>query len=487
MARAAVALLENMAASEEQMLKQSLSDLEAYLQREALNLARTALMHRLAVDPRADPKPGYECARCKKPLRIQEDRQNRTIPTALGDVEYRRPYGTCDRCGISYAPMDCGLGIPPTGGSIMRTELVCHAAVTAHSFEVAAGVLKKHDKIELSDQQVRRISEGEGRRLLKGSRGETQAFRQGKPIAGPQRVPELIVVVADGGRIQTRQPDESQHESAQEGETDQAQEKNEKGGVWKEDLVGAVYDASPQKAPQAREAEKYEGAKARVKTFVATLAGCEEFGWMLCVEALKRGYTQAKEKLFLSDGDPKLRTLRETHFSQANFILDWYHAVEHLSECAKAAFGEGSEECVRWYKRMKTKLWAGDMDAVIRAIEKESVRVGKPEPKEHAGSPRVILHRDIGYFTENRKGCDYPRFRAEGWPIGSGVAEGSVKQFGIRMKGTEKFWNGFGHGMGAEEMLALLALQRSEDGRWEDYWRRRSRPYIREPREKEGT
>lgn len=484
------------------MLKQSLSEIEAFLQQKMLELARDALMHRLAVDPRADPKREYECTRCKKPLRIQEARQNRSLPTALGEVEYQRPYGTCDRCGISYAPMDCGLGIPPTGGSVIRTELVCHATVTACSFKTAAEVLKKHDKIELSDQQVRRISETEGKRLAENRAREVEAFRNGKPIAGPEKVPDLIVVVADGGRIQTRLPDETQDgvkdvslgekqkgtgeqvvEPGADGEKDASPK--EKGGVWKEDKVGAIYEASPRKDPEAREAEQYEGAKAEMKTFVASLESWEEFGWMLCVEALKRGYAKAKEKLFISDGAQSLRTLRQDHFPDATFILDWFHAVEHLADSAKAAFGEATEECAGWYKRMKAKLWVGDLDAVIRAIEKESVRLGKPQPKEHEGSPRVILHRNLGYFSDNRKGMDYPRFRAEGWPIGSGVAEGSVKQFGMRMKGTEKFWNGFGCGLGAEEMLALLALQRSEDGRWEDYWRRRSQPYTREPRKGE--
>jgi hypothetical protein len=487
-------MLEDIAASEEQMLKQSLSEIEAFLQQRALELARDALMHRLALDPRADPKREYACTRCKKPLRIQEDRQNRSLPTAFGGIDYQRPYGVCDPCGISYAPMDCGLGIPPTGGSVTRTELVCHAAVTARSFKAAAGLLKKHDKIELSDQQVRRISETAGKRLAQEDAREVEAFRGGAAIAGPALAPELIVVTADGGRIQTRQPDEpgeNDQEGAVEGKAaaqqGQKDDQRKKKGVWKENKVGAVYDANPRKDPDAAGAGEYEGAKAGMKTFAASLAPWEEFGWMLCVEALKRGYARAKKKLFISDGAHSLRTLRQDHFPDATFILDWYHAAEHLSDCAKAAFGEATEECVRWYKRVKAQLWAGDLEAVIRAIEKESDRAGKPKPTDHEGSSQVILHRNIGYFTDNRAGCDYPRFRAEGWPIGSGVAEGSVKQFGMRMKGTEQFWNGFGCGLGAEEMLALLALLRSEDGRWDDYWRRRSQPYTREPRKQEAA
>lgn len=357
--------------------------------------------------------------------------------------------------------MDEALGIPSFGPSVEVAQKVSHAAVTARSFEMAAEILKEHSGIELSAKQVRLNSESEGKRVAVAGSLEVESFRKGEKVAGPSKTPDLIVVTADGGRVQTRQVDEE-------------------GGAWKEDKIGAIYDASPIRDPAAREAEEYDGAKARTKTFAATLQGWEEFGWMICMEAYKRGYVEAKEKLFISDGAQSLRTLRQTHFPETTFILDWYHAAEHLSACAKAAFGEATDECTAWYKRTKKKLWMGDLDGVIRAIEKESIRMGKPQPKEHEGSPRVILHRNIGYFSENRKGMDYPRFRAEGWPLGSGVAEGAVKQFGMRLKGSEKFWNGFGCGMGAEEMLALCALHRSEDGRWKDYWDRRARPYVRE-------
>ena len=52
------AVLDQLAVSEEHMLRQSLSEIEAYLQRSMLELAREALMHRLAVDPRAEQKRG---------------------------------------------------------------------------------------------------------------------------------------------------------------------------------------------------------------------------------------------------------------------------------------------------------------------------------------------------------------------------------------------------------------------------------------------
>jgi hypothetical protein len=445
--------------SEAEMLQENFSDVEGRVLEEVRKLGVELLSTRLHLDPRAGPEAELRCTGCQNRLRIQEPEQVRRLETVFGEVEYRRPYGVCDRCGISYAPLDCGLGIPPTGGSIRRTARVCHAAVTARSFEAAAEILREHGGIELSAKQVRVIGETEGQRVAQERQAEVDAFRRRELRFEAPEVPELIVVTGDGGRIQTRQP--------------------ENGSAWKEDKIGGVYDALPQKNPAAASAEEYDGAKARTKTYVASLATWEEFGWMLCVEAIRRGYERAKEKLFISDGAVALRSLRQMHFPDAIFILDWYHAVEHLADAAKAAFGENAEEWRAWYATLKNRLWQGDVDAILVALQAESARVGAPVPKESESSPRVVLHRNRGYFADNRDGMNYPRFRAEGWPIGSGVAEGAVKQFGIRLKGTEKFWNGFRFGMGAEEMLALCALHRSEDGRWRAYWDRRARPYVK--------
>jgi hypothetical protein len=436
----------------------NMAELVALIEESGQQIAQMLLKSRLAEDPRTDP-PEPLCRRCQGKLRIQEHAQRRVLDTAIGEIEYRRAYGVCDRCGHTAAPLDEALGIPSFGPSVEVMRKISHAAATARSFGMAADILKEHAGIEMSAKQVRVNSEAEGARVAAARAFEVESFRKGEQIAGPDAVADLIVVTADGGRVQTRQRDDE-----------------EEGGVWKEDKVGAVYDASPRKDPAARDSEQYDGAAALTKTYAATMQSWEEFGYMLRVEAHKRGYVTAKEKLFISDGAISLRTFRQDHFPEATFILDWYHAAEHISACSKAAFGEATPEQVAWYKRVKNKLWLGNLDGVIASIEKESARVGSPRSNEHEGSARVILHRNIGYFSDNREGMDYPRFRAEGWPIGSGVAEGAVKQFGMRLKGSEKFWNGFGFGPGAEEMLALCALHRSEDGRWQEYWRKRAQP-----------
>ncbi len=61
---------------------------------------------------------------------------------------------------------------------------------------------------------------------------------------------------------------------------------------------------------------------------------------------------------------------------------------------------------------------------------------------------------------------NYPTYRSNGWPIGSGETEAGVKQFNKRVKGTEQFWSE----PGIEPILALRSTWLSQDARWERYW-----------------
>ena len=427
-------------------------------------LARALLLSRLEEDPRRNPEQSV-CRQCQGKLRIQEAVQRRVINTALGEIEYCRAYGVCDGCGHTAAPLDEALGIPAFGPSVEARQKICHAAVVGRSFDSGEEILRVHSGIKVSAKHVRSIAEREGRSLAEERGKETVAYREGQlGVGGGEPTPTLMVVTADGGRVQTR-----------------ALEAKER---WKEDKIGIVYDAVAKPQEHAKRGE-YEGAKAHTKTYVATLESWESMGWMLRLEAQRRGYDKAKTKVFVADGAKHIRELKNLQFPEATFILDWAHAAQHLSECAKAAFGEGSEEAIRWYEKHRGMLWDGDGEGIIKDLRRLSERLGPPRDTDTDASPRKILYQNaFSYFPNNKDAIDYPSFRAKGWPIGSGVAEGSIKQFGLRMKGSEKFWNGLDEDAsvrnpqrtGAEEMLALCALYHSEDGRWDRHWRRRAQP-----------
>lgn len=432
-----------------------LTEMEERLQTTSRSLAMALLCQRLRADPRADPDRRFDCPKCNRPLRTQARQAPRQLNTSLGAVPLTRPYCVCDHCGFAGAPLDYALGIPAQGPSSARRELVAHAATTSRSFHRAQTTLAKQSRIRLSVEGVRRGAEREGRRVVEETRARVHACfeNQGRVPDAPQESLALLVITCDGGRVQTR-----------------AENKQER---WKESKVGCVYDAVPDPDPAARTAEHYRGAQALTKTYAATTESWEHLGQMVFTEACHRGYFQAQQRLFISDAAIGIMSVYQTHFlPNAHLIIDWYHGASHLSDCAKAAFPHEPTAATPWFECLKTHLWAGELQPVIAAIDVESKRVGLPPPNTPDTDPRVVLHRNVGYFTNHQAAMDYPTYRAKGWPISSGVAEGTVKQLGLRVKGSEQFWNLWG----ADEMLALCALEASEDARWDRYWKRRSTP-----------
>lgn len=340
-----------------------------------------------------------------------------------------------------FFPVDQKLRIPEGGHSVGFLMKVS-ASNVAGSFQKGAQLLWELSQIPLTAKQVQRISEKVGQALVQEREHKRQAFMSGQRPPSPANPPALLVIGADGGRVQTRHEDPEKK--------------------WKEDKIGVVYRAQP--CPE-KPGQAYHGPPPIVKTHVATLEDWDTMGEYLSQEAAQRGYDQAREKVFIGDAAQGIKSLWQRGFSDAEFINDWYHAAEHLHACAVAAFGN-SERAEEWYEHQKQSLWEGKAHLVIRAIAKESKRLGKPRKNSSENDPRLILSRNVGYFRDNQSSMNYPRYRQKGWPIGSGVVESGVKQFGLRVKGSEKHWSV----PGVEAILVLMSTWMAQDNRWQKFW-----------------
>ena len=73
-------------------------------------------------------------------------------------------------------------------------------------------------------------------------------------------------------------------------------------------------------------------------------------------------------------------------------------------------------------------------------------------------------------FLRNRVRMDYPRYRREGLPVTSSLAESLVKQISKRVKGTEKIWD---DGPRGEAILQIRAAVVSQDQRLARFFRDR--------------
>lgn len=340
-----------------------------------------------------------------------------------------------------FPPLDERLGVEVRMPSPRYLEKVS-AATIAGSFSKAAKLLQVMSGIEVSAKTVQRQSEAMGERMRQQEDARTRSYQEGVLVPLPENAPELLVITMDGGRVQTRP-----------GACD---------GGWKENKVGVVYTAVP--VPE-KAGEKYHGPPPVERTCIATMRNWDDMADMLSYEAECRGLRRAKEAVVIGDGAAGVKGTWQTAFGTLPFILDWAHAVEHLSACAQAAFRKKSAQ-ETWFQQQKEALWQGRVNEVQQEIARRSKQAGAPPPNAPETDARLILHRNKNYFRENAAYMDYARYRKKGWPIGSGIVESTVKQFGKRVKGTEKFWSL----SGVESTLALVSYMLSEDNRWDRFW-----------------
>jgi len=297
----------------------------------------------------------------------------------------------------------------------------------------------------LDGKQVQRWAEKLGDRVVKDRQREVEAYQRGERQACKENEPELLVIEIDGGRVQNR-------------------EKNEDGSRWREDKLVTVSTAikGDPKAKNKRDRE----AKMLLTTHAATMGDAREIGKLARVEAEKRMLCRAKEAIVLGDGASWIDGVCEDHFAAHVRIVDYYHAAEHLHDCAKAVCPEDDTRQKTLAEHWKTLLWKAKSQELIASLEQESSRLGEPLKEDGPQHPRRLLHQNVGYFTKHAEHMKYPEYRRRGWPIGSGTVESGMKQINKRMKGTDQFWNT----AGAESILALRGQWLSQDGRWEHYW-----------------
>jgi hypothetical protein len=314
------------------------------------------------------------------------------------------------------------------------------------SFDQAARALNEDWAAQLDGKQIQRWSEAMGEVVRRIRDAEVLAYERGQRPESMSNPPALLVIGMDGGRVQTRE------------------KQGENGSRWREDKVCAITSYLPGDGTADHPPQPL------VTTYVATMGDAEAFGKLVRVEAERRGSRRASLIIVMGDGGNWIDPLNKRERLADQRIVDYYHASEHLHDAARAAMGRDSPKAAVLAAAWEDHLWNGRRENLIGGLQEHSDRLGKPEASDGPDHPRRILANNIGYLQAHRHHMDYPRYRDNGWPIGSGVTESAVKLFNKRVKGTEQFWSM----TGVESILALRAMWLSQDERWERYWAART-------------
>ncbi len=196
-------------------------------------------------------------------------------------------------------------------------------------------------------------------------------------------------------------------------------------------------------------------------TYVAAIEPAEEFGLRLYTEAWRRGWSKARKKVVLGDGAIWIWNLAAQHFPGAIQIVDLYHARQHIWELAGKLFPNEEQARKQWTAICLDQLDEGKIEALVKILR-----------DLHPSNEKVAeaVHNDADYFQRNAERMRYPRFRAQGLFVGSGVIEAGCRTvIGARLKRSGMFWSV----RGANAIIALRCCRLS--GRFEDYWESRSR------------
>ena len=225
---------------------------------------------------------------------------------------------------------------------------------------------------------------------------------------------------------------------------------------WKELKVGSVFDVEVRPTRDRETGEWADVAHAVNNSYTAHLGGPENFGQMVWAEAQRRGWEQAADTEVLGDGAPWIWNLAIDHFYDSHQVVDWYHAVEHLTEAARWLKGEKTLSAKRWFKAHETTLFEGHADGI--ALELLAAAQDQPDVAQK-------LEKEAGYFYKNQRRMRYQEMREDGWAIGSGMVESAAKQFKARFNGPGMRWSRDG----AERLIPVRAAIMSR--RFDELWR----------------
>ncbi|NIP27145.1 MAG: ISKra4 family transposase [Phycisphaerae bacterium] len=350
---------------------------------------------------------------CDSSMKFVQHRP-RNIHSLFGWIQIKRAYYHCRDCGAGLAPYDKSSGLGSEQLSPGLAKVCCLLAVD-DSFAQTSRKLEELLGQKVSERTVERVVHQVGSVALGWQTRELVSFFQERKVPKAEAEPERLYVAVDGTTAH---------------ETD----------GWHEVKVGSIY----------WEDERFE----KQKRYVGRFDKSKTFGWHVWLEACRCGLREADEVVFLGDGAPWIRNERRRHFGRSTFIIDWYHASEHIWDCGKVIFGEGIEATEKWSKERESWLWDGQTRKLLNDLQKQH--------KQHRGRKREELAKLHNYIRDNEQEMRYDVFRAKGYDIGSGAVEGACKHVvGKRLKQSGMIWSRTG--CSATLALRLCWLNKSWD------------------------
>ena len=379
---------------------------EAALDLEALEVALRASLHRagaaalaILLSERGAPAPRAACE-CGRQAR-HHDRRSKRILTALGPAEFERGYYVCPSCGRGQSPRDRELDVEGTEFSPGVRRMMAAVGAEA-SFEQGREQLELLAGLEVATKAVERQAEAIGAGIEAVQRQEIQAAKQLDlpEIFAPAAA--VLYIEMDGTGVPVTKKEREGRAGKKEGQPARTREAK----------LGCVFTQT------ATDKAGWPIRDPDSTSYVAAIETAEEFGLRLYTEAWRRGWSKARKKVVLGDGAIWIWNLAEQHFPSAIQIVDLYHARQHVWELAAKLFAHDERARRQWASICQYLLDQGQIEAlltILRQLRPDNAKLD------------VAVENDGDYFERNAERMRYPKFRAQGLFVGSGVIEAGCR------------------------------------------------------------
>ena len=436
------AITQEVEAEVERLIGESVVDdfqaIETEARRVALQLMGQAVARRLNADRRDEQGPHLPCP-CGAKARLA-GRRPKTFTTALGALTLKRAWYHCDSCHHGFSPRDRALGMEDTFVSPAALRMMGIAAART-SFAGASALLRELAGLGVAPKTVERHAEALGREIA----SDECAVIESEPCDAA-----TVYLGLDGTGVPVRSTEVEGRGGKQPDGSAKTREAK-LAVVWSADT--ADNEGRPVRDPGSA---TYNAAIESIATR-DTDTEPAPFAKRIVRETGRRGFDTAPRQVVLGDGAPWIWNFADEHFPDAIQIVDIFHAKGHLFEVAKAIYGTGSEVGERWARNRREELDEGRVDEVITALRSHA------ETCEEA-------RKNATYFSTNRERMNYPKLRAMGLCVATGVVEGGCKHIvGARLKQGGMRWTV----VGANAIIALRCAV--ESNRFDDFWERRAR------------
>jgi len=370
--------------------------------------------------------------------------REKRVQTLLGWITFERSCYVCGRCGQTRYPGDEELDVVKTSRSPGVRRQVSRLGAKEPFREVARDMAQLA-AVRLSRKDAERVSERTGEEIEGWLEVERTRLRLAEPppLETPKTI-ETLYIELDGTGV----PMVPNEVIGRKGKQEDGSAKT------REAKLGCVFTQT------GFDDDDRPIRDLASTSFVGAIESAAPFGQRLYAEAVRRGLFEAQRVVVIGDGAQWVKNLAGIHFGHAQFIIDFYHAKEHVTDLCRALFDRNLKRLNRYRDRWWDLLADGNIEQLIKQAQQYL-------PKDT--NVNKDARTQIGYFDKNRDFMRYAQFKAQGLFIGSGVIEAGCKTvIGQRLKQSGMEWTV----RGANAIIALRCATLSN--RVEDYWETRA-------------